>query len=112
MMMPKPANVYLAILIPLIAAAVMAPARAQQGKLDLLIRGGHVIDPRNAINSVMDVGIASGKIAEVAAKIDQARANRVADGTGLYVVPGLIDIHTHVFYGTENTYLSNGHVAV
>ena len=110
--MPKTANVYLAILIPLIAAAGMAPARAQQGKLDLLIRGGHVIDPRNAINSVMDVGIAAGKIAEVAAKIDPARANRVADATGLYVVPGLIDIHTHVFYGTENTYLSNGHVAV
>ena len=90
MMMPKTANVYLAILIPLIAAG-MAPFRAQQGKLDLLIRGGHVIDPRNAINSVMDVGIAAGKIAEVAAKIDPARANRVTDATGLYVVPGLID---------------------
>ena len=60
----------------------------------------------------MDVAIAGGKIAEVAAKIDPSRANRVADATGLYVVPGLIDIHTHVFYGTEDTYLSNGYVAV
>jgi dihydroorotase len=60
----------------------------------------------------MDVAIAGGKIAEVAAGIDPARANRVADATGLYVVPGLIDIHTHVFYGSDDTYLSNGYVAV
>src|SRR5919106_444412 len=109
--MTKTANVCVAILIPLVAAG-MAPARAQQDKFDLLIRGGHVIDPRNGINSVMDVATSAGKIAEVGARIDPGRASRVADATGLYVVPGLIDIHTHVFYGTENTYLSNGHVAV
>ncbi len=107
----KPVSMSAALLIALAIAGV-TPASGQQGKLDLLIRGGHVIDPKNGINAPMDVGIAGGKIAEVAARIDPARAARVADATGLYVVPGLIDIHAHVFYGTENTYLSNGHVAV
>jgi dihydroorotase len=78
----------------------------------LLIKGGHVIDPKNDVNGVMDVAIADGKVAEVAPNIDAARARRVADASGLYVVPGLIDLHAHVFYGTEDSYLSNGFVAV
>jgi dihydroorotase len=104
-------KVFGVVLIAFVVAGVL-PAPAQTGKFDLLIRGGHVIDPRNAINAVMDVAIAGGKIAEVTGQIDPARANRVADATGLYVVPGLIDLHTHVFYGTEDSYLSNGYVAV
>jgi dihydroorotase len=78
----------------------------------LLIKGGHVIDPKNGIDSVMDVAIADGKIAEVSASIDSSRASRVADASGLYVVPGLIDLHAHVFYGTEDRYLSGGSTAV
>jgi dihydroorotase len=90
-------------------AAVQPPSPP----LDLLIRGGHLIDPRNNIDAVTDVGIAGGKIAEVGRGIDAARAKRVADATGLYVVPGLIDIHAHVFYGTDpDSYLSHGDVAV
>ncbi|HMJ82140.1 MAG TPA: hypothetical protein VK504_03175, partial [Vicinamibacterales bacterium] len=100
-----------AFLVAVVVAGV-SPILGQQEKFDLLVRGGHVIDPRNGINSVMDVAIAGGKIAEVAGRIDPSRANRVADATGLYVVPGMIDLHTHVFYGTEDTYLSNGYVAV
>ena len=61
----------------------------------------------------MDVSIVGGKIAAVAAKIDPAPDARVVDAKGLYVVPGLIDIHSHVFYGTEkDSYLSNGDSAV
>ena len=61
----------------------------------------------------MDVAIADGKIAEVAASIDAAKASRVVDAAGLYVVPGLIDLHAHVFHGTEpDAYLSNGLAAV
>ena len=86
------------------------PARAQD--YSLLIKGGHVIDPKNGVNGVMDVAIADGKIAAVAPNIDAKRAGRVADASGLYVVPGLIDLHAHVFYGTEDSYLSNGFVAV
>jgi dihydroorotase len=89
------------------------PPAAQAPQIDLLIKGGHVIDPKNGVNAVMDVAIAEGKVSRVAANIDPAQAARVADATGLYVVPGLIDIHAHVFYGTErDSYLSNGDSAV
>jgi dihydroorotase len=89
------------------------PLVAQNPEPDLLIRGGHVLDARNNIDAVMDVAISGGKIARVAAKIEPAPGQRVVDATGLYVVPGLIDIHAHVFYGTEDdSYLSNGFSAV
>jgi dihydroorotase len=85
----------------------------QQSEFDLLIRQGHVIDPQNTINAVRDVAIAGGKIALVGEKIAPERARRVVDATGLFVTPGLIDIHAHVFFGTEeNAYLSNGPTAV
>lgn len=64
---------------------------------DLLLKGGQVIDPKNKINAVRDVAIAGGKIAKVAADIPASQAKRVADVKGLYVTPGLIDIHVHVF---------------
>ena len=90
-----------------------AGPRGQSPEFDLLIRNGHVIDPRNAIDGVMDVAIAAGKIAAVAPGLKPASARRVVDATGLYVVPGLIDMHAHVFYGTEkDAYLSNSDTAV
>ncbi|MBV6640832.1 MAG: amidohydrolase/deacetylase family metallohydrolase [Cyclobacteriaceae bacterium] len=80
--------------------------------LDLLITKGHVIDPKNNINAVMDVGIADGKIAEIGSKIT-TKAKKTIDASGLYVVPGLIDIHGHHHYGTEpDHYLSNGYSAL
>ena len=80
---------------------------------DLLIRGGHVIDARNNVNAVMDVLLSGGKVARVEPKIDPGPNQRVVNAAGLYVVPGLIDIHSHVFYGTEkDSYLSNGDSAV
>ena len=75
------------------------PAAAQQ-KYDVLLRGGHVIDPKNNLSAVRDVAIAEGKIAAVAASIDPKDAFKVIDVKGLYVTPGLIDIHTHVYTGT------------
>jgi dihydroorotase len=85
----------------------------QTPEFDLLIKSGHVIDARNGVNTVTDVGITGAKIGRVAANIDPKLARRVVDATGLYVVPGLIDIHAHVFYGTErDAYLSNGESAV
>ena len=68
---------------------------------------------RTGVDGVMDVAIAEGKIAEVAPSIDAAKAKRVVNARGLYVVPGLIDLHAHVFLGTEpDAYLSNGVVGV
>src|SRR5438034_340693 len=69
-------------------------------KYDLLLRGGHVIDPRNGISAVRDVALAGGRVAAVAPRIDPAEAVKAVDVSGLYVTPGLIDIHVHVFTGT------------
>lgn len=80
---------------------------------DIVIRGGHVIDPRNNIDANMDIGIRNGKIAAVAKKVDTSEAIQVVDANGFYVTPGLIDIHTHDFFGTEpDHYLSNGLSAI
>ena len=91
------------------------PIKAQTppAPADLLIRGGHVIDARNNVNGVMDVLLSGGKVARMDAKIDPAPNQRVVNAAGLYVVPGLIDIHSHVFFGTEkDSYLSSGDSAV
>jgi dihydroorotase len=63
---------------------------------DLLLRGGHVIDPANKRDGVMDVAISGDRIARVAPAI-QATAGQMLDVAGRYVVPGLIDIHVHVY---------------
>ncbi|TDS09763.1 amidohydrolase/deacetylase family metallohydrolase [Sphingobacterium paludis] len=68
---------------------------------DLVIKGGHVIDPKNKLDEVMDVAVSQGNIALLAKNIDTAQALQVVDARGLYVVPGLIDIHTHHFWGTK-----------
>ncbi len=70
-----------------------------QTPYDLLLKGGHVIDPANQIDEVMDVAVAQGKIAAVAKDLPATRAGKVVDATGLYITPGLIDIHTHVGHG-------------
>jgi dihydroorotase len=69
-------------------------------RYDLLLKGGHVIDPRGGTSAVRDVAIAGGKIAAVAERIDPAEAFKVVDVSGLYVTPGIIDMHVHVFAGT------------
>jgi dihydroorotase len=68
---------------------------------DIVIKGGHVIDPKNNIDAVMDLAIADGKIAVVSKDIDPKLGIQVVDAKGMYVTPGLIDIHTHDFYGTQ-----------
>src|SRR5438270_8341703 len=70
---------------------------AAQTRYDLLLKGGHVIDPKNRVDAVRDVAIAGGRIARVTEKIDPAEARQIIDVAGLYVTPGLIDIHVHVF---------------
>src|SRR5205814_1529068 len=67
---------------------------------DLLLRGGHVIDAKNNIDAVRDVALKAGKVAAVEARIDPATAKKVVDVSGLYVTPGLIDLHVHVYAGT------------
>src|SRR5690348_7402023 len=78
----------------------IAAAAGAQDRFDLLLRGGHVIDPKSSISAVRDVGIKDGKIAAVAPHLDPKGALKTVDVAGLYVTPGLIDIHVHVFAGT------------
>jgi dihydroorotase len=69
--------------------------RRPAAQYDLVIRGGRVIDPTRRLDSVMDVAIAAGKIADVLPAGSAADAANTFDATGKLVVPGLIDIHTH-----------------
>jgi len=66
---------------------------------DLLLKGGHVIDPSQDLRGALDIAVEDGKIARVAANIPVAEARRVVDVPGKTVTPGLIDLHTHVFDG-------------
>src|SRR5262245_16264435 len=67
---------------------------------DLILKGGHVIDPKNKIDGVMDVAIKHGKIAKVAADIPTELTWNIVRVPGLHVVPGLIDLHVHVYAST------------
>ena len=77
-----------------------------QARYDLLIQGGHVIDPKNGISGVRDVAIKDGKVAAVAPHLDPKDAMKTVNAAGLYVTPGLVDIHVHVYAGTgeKNSY--------
>src|SRR5438067_8800039 len=68
---------------------------------DLLIKGGHVLDPGQGLEGRMDIGVSGGAIAAIQPEIASADATRVLEvrGANRYVVPGLIDVHTHVAYG-------------
>ena len=79
----------------------------------IVIKDGHVIDPKNNIDAVMDVAIADGKIVGIAKNIDVSKATQVVNAKGLFVTPGLIDIHTHNFAGTHaDQYLMDGTAAL
>jgi dihydroorotase len=80
-------------------AASFAVAR-QQAQYDLLIQGGHVVDAKDGLSAVRDVAIRDGRIAAVAEHIDPASALKTVSAKGLYVTPGLIDIHVHVYAST------------
>ena len=72
-----------------------------EDKLDLVIRGGHVVDPSQDLDGVRDIGIRNGAIASVAADIPAARGRHAIDASGCLVTPGIVDLHAHVYpYGS------------
>ena len=84
-----------------------------QAQIDILLKGGHVIDPKNKIDSKMDVAIFENKIVQVAPDIPATNAKKVIDVKGLFVTPGLIDMHVHVFMGNDlEAYIANGPTSV
>ena len=81
-------------------AAAARPQPSSAAAYDLLIAGGHVIDPAQKLSAERDVAIAGGRIVRVAANIPRDQARQVFDAKGKIVTPGLIDCHTHVYqYG-------------
>lgn len=85
------------ILFLLIVSSTVA-----QTPYDLLLKGGHVIDAKNHISAIRDVAIAGGRIAAVEENIPASMARKTIDVSSLYVTPGLVDIHEHVFSGSMN----------
>lgn len=84
----------------LLLLSALVPAQQSDATWDLLLKGGHVIDARNGIDRITDVAIKDGKIAKVAPDLSAAQAKRVVNAQDLYVTPGIIDIHAHVYAGT------------
>src|SRR5687768_3355399 len=90
-------------------AAPNAPQAAPAPmEFDFLLKGGHVIDPRNKISAVLDVAVKDGKVAAVATNIAPTRAVKAVDASGLVVTPGLIDIHAHVYPGEKKNDYAGG----
>lgn len=89
-------------LIPVLTVGVLlvfgAGLWAQE--YDLVLKGGRLIDPRNGISGVRDVAVLDGKVARVAESIPDSTAKTLVHVEGLYVMPGLVDIHVHVYAGT------------
>jgi dihydroorotase len=66
---------------------------------DLILRGGRVVDPSQRLDAVADVAFAAGKVARIGPRLEGGAGSDVRDVTGLIVTPGLIDLHTHVYWG-------------
>ena len=85
---------------------------AEPAQYDLLLRGGHIVDAKNHISAVRDIAIRNGVIAAVEDHIDPSTALKTVDVNGLYVTPGLVDIHVHVYASTgeRNSYAGDNSV--
>jgi dihydroorotase len=97
---------YVPFLTTLFLLALAVTSQAQE--FDILLKNGRVLDPSNNINAILDVAITNGKIIKVASGIPVEKAKKVIDASGLYVCPGLIDIHTHVFVGSKPDKFADG----
>lgn len=91
---------------------IALPVLVSAQQYDLLLKGGHLIDPKNGINSEMDVAVADGKIAKVAIRIPASDSKKVIDTTDYYVTPGLIDMHAHVFVGNGHRTYADGFYSI
>ena len=102
-------SVYVPALLLFFYICIASVQTAQAQMIDILLKGGHVIDPKNKIDSQMDVAIVDGKIFQVAPEIPVKNVKNVINVSGMYVVPGLIDMHVHAFHGTDpDSYIADG----
>ncbi len=87
-----------------------ADARAQE--YDMVLQGGHILDAKNHVDTVEDIAVKDGLVAEVAPHIDPKRAVKTIDVKGFYVTPGLVDIHEHVYASTGEAHSYAGDLSV
>ncbi|SHN24122.1 dihydroorotase [Cyclobacterium lianum] len=84
---------------------VHAPAQ----EIDLLLKGGRVLDPKNEIDAIADIAISGKLILKIEKEIPSTDAKKTIDLSGYIVTPGLLDMHVHVFHGTDTeSYIANG----
>jgi dihydroorotase len=100
-------------MLRLVVASLFASTLAVHAQqFDLVLRNGHVIDPKNNVDAKRDVAIRDGKIAAIEASIPAGSAKKSVDIDGLYLTPGLVDIHVHVFTGLRHDAWGNGDLSV
>ncbi|MEO6909920.1 MAG: amidohydrolase/deacetylase family metallohydrolase [Edaphobacter sp.] len=100
-------------MIRILVATLLACAitgHAQQ--YDLVLRNGHVLDPKNNVDAKLDVAVLNGKIAAIEPTIPANAAKKSVDISGLYLTPGLVDIHEHLFIGLRHNAWGNGDLSV
>jgi hypothetical protein len=146
--MKKNHFLFFAIIIFGLNASAQQPVVPSGKPYSYIIKGGHVIDPKNNIDEIVDIAVTSGtraqaarpamaarpaangrparpampareaiaategKVALVAKNINPDLADKIIDAKGLYVTPGLIDIHVHFFWGHDGSYLKNAATAL
>jgi len=79
------------------AGSLLAPVALGEDRFDLVIRGGEVVDPSQNLRGRRDIGIRWGRVAAVEAEISAERALQSIDASGKLVLPGLVDLHAHVY---------------
>ena len=105
-------NMIISNILPYLALLIfMLTSRIGHGQqIDLLLKNGHFIDPKNSIDAQMDDAIKDGNIFQVLVNIPASSAKKTIHLDGLFVTPGLIDMHVYVFHGTgSDSYLANAH---
>ncbi|QNI36918.1 amidohydrolase/deacetylase family metallohydrolase [Edaphobacter albus] len=96
----------------LVLSLLSCALAAQAQQYDLVLRNGHVIDPKNNVDAKLDVAVRDGKIAAIEPSIPASAAKQAVDISGLYLTPGLVDIHEHVFIGLRHNAWGNGDLSV
>ncbi len=106
-------NFFLNLKGALLVASLLIINHSFAQEYDILIKGGHVIDPKNGIDREMDIAITEGKIAAIKEQIPENTAKNIIMADGMYVTPGLIDLHAHIFWGVKpDAYISNSYTSL